>query len=89
MPQDISGPAALLQASLGTDDRSFALLTTTLVAGGPDRRAWAARLAGYRAQPEDIGLLAALARDTEPNVRASAADALTRIVADGPWESHR
>ena len=45
MPQDISGPAALLQASLGTDDQSFAQLTTTLVTGGPDRRVWAARLA--------------------------------------------
>lgn len=84
VPQDISGPAALLQASLGTDDQSFALLATTLVTGGPDRRAWAARLAGYRAQPEDVGLLTALARDSEPNVRASAADSLTRIVADGP-----
>lgn len=82
--QDISGPAALLQASLGIDDRSFAQLAMALVAGGSDRRAWAARLAGHRAQQEDIGLLAQLACDAEPDVRASAAAALTRIMGDSP-----
>lgn len=83
-PQDVAGPAALLQAALGTDSQTFAQLTTTLASAGADRRAWAARLAGQRAQPEDIGLLAALACDTEPEVRASAAAALTRIMADHP-----
>jgi hypothetical protein len=83
-PQDVAGPAALLQAALGTDPQTFAQLTVTLASAGADRRAWAARLAGQRAKSEDVGLLAGLACDTEPEVRASAAAALTRVVANHP-----
>ena len=83
-PQDIAGPAALLQAALGADPQTVASLITVLLAGDTERRAWAARLAGQRAQPEDAGLLAVLACDTEPEVRAAAALALTKIVSGQP-----
>jgi hypothetical protein len=81
-PRDVAGPAALLQSALGTDPHTFARLTLTLASGDTGRRTWAAHLAGQRAQHEDVGLLAALVCDDEPDVRAAAAAALTKFVAD-------
>jgi hypothetical protein len=81
--RDVTGPAALLQAALGTDSQTFARVTLDLVSASSERRSWAARLAGHRAQPEDIGLLASLICDLEPEVRSAAAAALTKIMAAG------
>ena len=54
-----------------------------LLAGGPDDRQWAARIASRFRTADHVGFLATLAQDSEPKVRAIAAGSLATIVGEG------
>jgi HEAT repeat protein len=54
-----------------------------LLAGTPEDRLWAARIAGRVDQPERLGLLIGLCQALEPGVRANAAAGLATLVAAG------
>jgi hypothetical protein len=82
--QDVEGSAAVLAFALGGNSESeYAGMLQRLLAGATDHRIWAARLARRRGDSEDIGVLFTLTHDTEPDVRASAADGLALLVATG------
>jgi HEAT repeat protein len=77
-----AGAATELAIALGTlDEQISAEYLIELLAGSIDDRRWAARVAGRRAQPEDVGLLTSLIVDPDPAVRSSAASQLARMVA--------
>jgi hypothetical protein len=81
---DATGAAVELAAALGAlDDNTSADRLLELLAGDAEKRCWAARLARRLARPEDVGVLAALAQDTEPEVRAAAAAGLAFLVRGG------
>lgn len=81
---DASGPAAELAAALATEtaqpdpDQLPALL-----AGDIDARRSAVRIATRLRRDEETGLLLALAWDDDPSVRASAAQGMANLAADG------
>jgi hypothetical protein len=82
--QDAEGAAAVLVVAMGGHSESeHAGMLQRLLAGSTDQRTWAARLARRRGDPEDTGVLFTLTHDTEPDVRASAADGLALLVATG------
>ncbi len=79
--RDAKGAAADLAAALGAlDDQDAADRILDLLAGDTDHRQWAARLASRLARVEDTGVLAVLAQDIEPQVRAAAAAGLSYLV---------
>lgn len=81
---DAEGAAAVLADALGGHSQSdYAGMLQRLLAGGTDQRTWAARLARRQGAPEGTGVLLTLTHDTEPDVRASAAEGLAVLVATG------
>jgi hypothetical protein len=85
---DAAGAAAGLAAVLGAlppqtaDERLLDLL-----AGDSNRRQNAAIMADRLRRPTDVGILVALVRDSEPQVRAAAAAGLASLAAAGQNES--
>ncbi len=82
---DLMASAAVLAAALGALDQADQRLAEFLAGDGRQRR-HAALLAAQLGRAEDAGLLSALARDHDPQVRATAAGALARLVAAGEDE---
>ncbi|GAA2679638.1 hypothetical protein GCM10010428_45160 [Actinosynnema pretiosum subsp. pretiosum] len=80
---DLLGPAARLATALGQHFEVPANLGFRLLSGTTEHRVWAALLAEILSPSTAVGMLAALAQDIEPQVRAHAAAALTRLAASG------
>lgn len=80
--RDASAEAALLAAALGAPEIDPAEQVTALLAGGYADRRFAATLAGQSGSPEQAGLLAALAADDHPLVRAASCAALAKLAND-------
>lgn len=76
-----AGPAVELLTALGDGDGPDADRLPALLGGDTAGRVSAARLAGRRRSPADIGVLLVLATDREPAVRAAAARGLVRALA--------
>lgn len=75
-----TGAASLLMAALaGQSDADAAADVHRLLAGGPEGRVWAARIAQQRGGSVDIGVLTTLLHDDSPQVRAAAAVGLSAI----------
>lgn len=72
------GALAAIKPDLITDRDVWGLMD-----GPPHLRAAAALMATSRAQPQDVGILASLAFDNEPQVRATAASCLTHWMTHG------
>ena len=78
----ILGRATILAIELGAVDlEQRADPYVDLLAGSFRERVWAARLAGHKDRPVDVGVLAVLAQDSSPFVRAAAAAGVARLVA--------
>lgn len=76
--------AAVLALELGAlDDRTITKYVLSALAGGKQRRLWAARLARRMERADGIGVLLALVDDLIPEVRASAAAGLAHLIAEG------
>jgi HEAT repeat protein len=79
---DAVGAATDLAAALGTwEDTPVSRGLVHLLAGDAYHRRWAAQVTRRLTRPEDVGVLAALANDDDPGVRASAAAGLASLVA--------
>lgn len=80
--KDALGPATELAAALGTqDEAAIELRLLTLLAGDSHHRVWAARVAGRLGRSQDQGIVAVLAQDPEPEVRAAAGAVLAHQAA--------
>jgi hypothetical protein len=79
--RDMRGPATLLHAALCSTADDNAEDLYRLAGGNKQQRLWAAQLARHYVSAESAGLVAGLCQDHEPEVRAAAAAALTRLVA--------
>jgi hypothetical protein len=83
-PGDAAGEATNLLFALGAvDPDESAERLVEFLGGAPADRRWAARVAARAEGPETLGLLAALAGDADPEVRAAAAAGLASAVARG------
>lgn len=83
-PADEAGAATDLAVALGAfDDAATDERLLEMLSGNSAARKWAARLARRVVRPEDVGVLATLANDIEPDVRATASAGLASIVAAG------
>ena len=85
---DGRGPALDLALAIGVmDEERAGEIALDWLSGSAERRRWAAHV-GYRlGRPEDIGLLAALANDSDPTVRAAASAALAaKLPLERPGE---
>jgi hypothetical protein len=83
-PGDAAGQATNLLLALGAVDRDeSAERLVELLGGGPADRRWAARVAARAQGSDTLGLLATLAADVDPGVRAAAAAGLASTVARG------
>jgi len=79
---DATGAAADLAAALGAlNNEESAERMLDLLTGDARSRHSAARLAQRLARSEDTGILAVLAQDSDPDVRAAAAGGLASLVA--------
>jgi hypothetical protein len=84
VPGDAAGEATDLAIGLAAvDDVDLTLRLAALLSGDSHDRSWAAHAARRRAEPGDIGVLAALATDPDVNVRAAAAAGLAVLDARG------
>jgi hypothetical protein len=81
--RDNMGVGTYLATVLGAlDESATADRLLDLLAGDRNHRRWAAQVAGRLNRPEDIGVLATLSRDIDPEVRAATGAALASIVAE-------
>lgn len=78
------GPAALLVAMLADDTEQIHQLLMNRLGGGPDDRAWAARMAPRLAYDAAVGILTVLVHDPEPTVRSAAAVSAAQLSVDAP-----
>jgi Domain of unknown function (DUF4365) len=89
-PADALGPATELSAVLGMqEEESLQLNLLTLLAGDAHHRRWAARVAGRLGGPQHHGMLAVLAQDSEPEVRAAVGAVLAHLAMtqDGTFDA--